>query len=333
MKESEIRPKEFFDKYLELTMIDVKSYFSNKERFEEVPCPGCHSYNETIDFEKDGFNFKKCSHCSTLYCSPRPCQKDIDLYYSESKSSEYWATTFYKKTEKARREKLVKPKVKTLIDILKQYNVTSGSLVDIGAGYGTFCEELIASNYFNKVTALEPSAFLSSACFRKGINVIESTIEGVNSNYYGNFDIAVALELIEHVYSVDIFLQNIIKVLKPGGILLFTTLSSTGWDILNLDSFSKNIYGPCHLNILNPEAVSYFAKRNNMKVIDIFTPGKLDVDIVRNSQKENPELKLTDFALNIINSSDKTKNEFQTFLANNKMSSHMWCILQKKKDI
>ncbi|MFZ0034207.1 MAG: class I SAM-dependent methyltransferase [Sedimentisphaerales bacterium] len=330
MKENEIRPKTLFDEYLKLSRKDIEIHFNDRTKFLNVECPACRSSKISSSFTKDSFTYLECEYCKTLYVSPRPPREMLDSYYRASASSKFWATTFYKETEAARRDKLFKPKARLIKSIVVKNGITPGALLDIGAGYGTLCEELIALNIFKEVFAMEPSVYLSDVCRRKGLNVIESTIEGMNLEYEAKFDIAVSLELFEHLFSVDLFLDAVSKALKPEGYFIFSTLSRRGWDILVLGEHSNSVSPPHHVNFLNPHSIELLAERKGWRVVDLFTPGELDVDIVANFAKYNPYVELDRFTQEIIASDAETQSAFQRFLADNRLSSHMWVLIQKK---
>ena len=58
--------------------------------------------------------------------------------------------------------------------------------------------------------------------------------------------------------------------------------------------------------------------------VNISTPGKLDVNIVRNALRKNPELlKDNRFLQNVIVDENKA-DIFQKFLTENQLSSHAW---------
>ena len=67
-------------------------------------------------FDKNNFSYSECSNCDTLFVNPRPSAKSFNEYYTSAPSTKYWATTFYKKTAEARREKIWKPKAKMIFD-------------------------------------------------------------------------------------------------------------------------------------------------------------------------------------------------------------------------
>ena len=52
-----------------------------------------------------------------------------------------------------------------------------GTLFDVGAGFGTFCEEVDRLGAFDRVVALEPEPHLAETCRGKGLEVIEAPVE------------------------------------------------------------------------------------------------------------------------------------------------------------
>ena len=114
------------------------------------------------------------------------------------------------------------------------------------------------------------------------------------------------------------------KLLKPGGILIFTTLTISGFDLLVLGENSKSISPPHHINFLSIEGIRSLIKRCGLQEVLIETPGKLDVDIVKNMYEEIPELELPNFVEYLIKERDNTTHiEFQEFLRKNNLSSHV----------
>ena len=132
MREDEIRPKLIFDEYLRLAEADTKNYFSDVFK-STVMCPACASEGN-FSFKKNGFDYAECTNCQTLFVSPRPDALAFAKYYTESESAEYWATTFYKHTAEARREKLWKPKARTVREAMEKFGAVDADVIDIGGG-------------------------------------------------------------------------------------------------------------------------------------------------------------------------------------------------------
>lgn len=324
MKEFEIRPRKLFADYLDLSRKDIQIYFSDHSNFKEVSCPGCNDQDSSIAFVKHGFNYKKCNTCKTLYVSPRPTKKMISDFYKVSESSRFWAEHFYPETADARREMIFKPRAEVINQLLRNIEIPSPkSIIDVGAGYGIFLDEIRKYGLFEKFIAIEPNKDLAKCCRDKNIVVIEDNVEDILDDQI-KASVVCSFEVFEHLYDTDEFVLSMKKLLKPGGILIFTTLTISGFDLLVLGENSKSISPPHHINFLSIEGIRSLIKRCGLQEVLIETPGKLDVDIVKNMYEEMPELKLPNFVEYLIKERDNsTHKEFQEFLQKNNLSSHV----------
>ena len=210
--EEEIRPEEVFNEYLILTAKDTKTYFDHAIKFD-INCPACGNKGN-LWASKEGFKYNKCLDCSTIYVSPRPIMEAFNSYYTDSPSTKFWATTFYKVTENARREKLWKPKAQM---VKKQILSLNGSnpfkyIIDIGGGYGVFDEELKKIIDIETII-IEPSIHLAEICRKKGLPVVEKFMEEVTeADLPEGRKCYVSFELFEHLHDPNIFLQTVLVV-------------------------------------------------------------------------------------------------------------------------
>ena len=324
MTEEEIRPQVMLDEFFRLIREDVSDIFNNC-KILTIPCPACGQDDICMKYEKEGFGISECNSCLTLFVNPRPKFEYFKKYYSDSKSSRYWATTFYKTTEKARREKIWKPKAKIVHNMMSQYQISQ--VYDIGGGYGVFAEELEALGNA-KVTVIEPSVHLASVCRDKGLEVIEAFFEELTLNGFAGIQAKcfVSFELFEHLYDPKGFLDKLYELMLPGDIFIFSTLSSLGVDIQTLGKDSKAISPPQHLNFLNPESVRILLERVGLKLESVTTPGKLDLDIMKNNSGSIKE----DFWRNFLKvASSEQVETMQKAISESGFSSHMLTVCKK----
>ena len=324
MKENDIRPQKLFDELLRLNKLDVKTYFDDVSS-KQINCPACGTKGN-YSFTKNNFSFDECERCKTLYVSPRPDKNYFDAYYKESQSAKYWATTFYKETEKSRREMLWKPKAKIIKDKIEAFSLDAKMIVDIGGGYGTFIEEFLKISNIEHII-IEPSEHLSKVCEEKGLNIITKFLEDIRENDLPKIKKTfVSFELFEHLHNPKVFLEILNDLMDSDDSFIFTTLSGMGVDIQTLWGESKAVSPPMHLNFLNPKSVEMLLNDIGFKVIEISTPGKLDIDIMNNNIDKIKEK----FWKNFLDySSIQEKNDMQKFLSENKLSSHMMIVCQK----
>jgi len=331
MKEKEIRPKKLFNEYLEVSRNDIKTFFSNSDSFVSINCPACCSENLSSAFIKHSFKYVKCDDCFTLFTSPRPTEKMISKFYKNSKSGKFWAERFFPETAEARREKIFIPRVNLLETIISKIELPEPkTLVDVGAGFGIFLEEVNKRKLFHETVGVEPSFDLAKTCREKEINVIEKAIEEIVEDEL-QASIATSFEVFEHLFDPEAFINSIKNIVKPNGIILFTTLTISGLDLLVLGKNSKSISPPHHINFFSIEGLLILMDRCDLEVVEISTPGKLDIDIIINTMKDNPQLDVPNFIKYIYkHRSDIFYDNFQTFLQQNNLSSHV-CVVARKK--
>ena len=104
------------------------------------------------------------------------------------------------------------------------------SVLDIGCGGGLICEPM--ARLGATVTGIDAAernvtvARLHAAGQELAIDYRESTAEAMASGG-AQFDIVLALEIVEHVSDVDLFLQSCGRLTKPGGLVFLSTLNRT----------------------------------------------------------------------------------------------------------
>jgi SAM-dependent methyltransferase len=145
--------------------------------------------------------------------------------------------------------------------------------------------------------------------------------------------VATSIESIEHVFDPEKYIRSIHDALGEDGILVLTTPNVEGFDLLLLKDKSDNTAAPDHINYFHPESITLLLERSGFKVMEILTPGKLDVELVQNkvlegriSLDENPFLKRV-----IVDDYEALGASFQCWLANNGLSSHMWVVARKTR--
>ena len=282
---------------------------------------GVNTYNKVIDS-----SFTELVPAAIPAPAPETVTvEDFFRYYQESDSANYFATTFYKETAEIRREMLWRPKAKMVNDVLKKYKAEPNGVFDIGGGFGIFAEEY--RSLFNiDVTIIEPGPELAEICRKKGLNVIESFLEKVSIRELGDGSkVFVSFELFEHLHDCGVFLERLSQLMQPGDLFIFTTLSGMGIDIQALWNHSNSI-SLQHLNFFNPKSICILIDRFGLEVLEVNTPGKLDLDILyKNREKINDR-----FIRNMISqSTEDSRYLWQNFISDNGLSSHMFVVCQR----
>lgn len=329
MDEFEIRPDQYKKTIDCYSLEDKKRLLERKDDFVHVCCPACCKTDSKFAFMKMEIRYLECNICKTVYASPRPTSEILKDYYQNSQNYRFWNKHIFPASENARLEKIVKPRVDLLLEYCERYNTRRDTLIDVGAGFGTFCKEVRDRSVFKRVIGVEPNPELAHRCREKKIEVIEKSFEEIEPEEIQG-DVIVSFEAIEHMYSPRDFIHSCVNLLTESGLLILSCPNMLGFDTMVLQSVSRSVGGE-HINMFNPDSIRMLLDDCGLKVLRLKTPGKLDAELVRKSALAG-EFDINNQAFLkyiLIDRWEETGRNFQKFLADNLLSSHMIAIAMK----
>lgn len=325
LKETDIRPDELMGRAKEAAKQDLNWLLDRYKDFIWVKCPACGSYvitNKAIT--KNELVYVECLDCATIYMNPRPTPELLQEFYIQSYNYRYWNEYIFPASEEVRRERIFQPRAQYVDKMVKRYsNAELITLMDIGAGFGTFCEEVKKLRMFQHVIALEPTPDLAKTCREHGLEVIEKPFEQLKRDT-NTVDVITAFEVLEHIFDPAEFIEHCSHLLNESGLLILTCPNINGFETKLLGTHSSTI-GHGHLNYFHPSSLCLLLRRFGFEILTVTTPGKLDVDIVR---KHIEDADICPFLKYII-MDEQIGEDFQKFLATNMLSSHMQVVARK----
>ena len=328
--QDEVRPADLRQGQLQAYHRDIERLKLVTNQFVHVPCPACGADEPRYAFSKYTFEFQRCGECRMLYMSPRPTPDIMSDYYSNSENYKYWAEYIFPASESARREKLHRPMLEWVIDQCLANGVNGGTLLEIGPGFGTFSELALNAGFFERVIAIERTPEMAKACRARGVTIVEKPVEDVTRDEIGGVDVVVSFEVIEHLFDPQDFLVGAGKLLNPGGLFILSCPNGEGFDVEILGANSSAVDSE-HVNLFTPASLSLLLERNGFIPLNVMTPGRLDAELVRDAVQEGV-CDLTDqpfLQRVLIDEWERLGGPFQSFLAANKLSSHMRLIARK----
>lgn len=322
----DIRPPDLEAGKLDALEEDLVWLRERRAQFVTVGCPACAtaSTEAAPAFEKYGFSFLQCDSCGTAYMSPRATPAILNEFYTGSRLYAYWDKWIFPASEAARRERIFRPRVEQTVNLCREHGVKTGTLMEVGAAHGIFCEELMKTGIFSRVIAVEPGDALSATARERGLEVIAAPIDQVDLPD-ASIDVVAAFEVIEHLYDPADFLAHCQRLLTDDGLIIVTCPNYAGFDIQSLGQASESLDAE-HINMFTPDALQRLFERLGFEVLSVTTPGRLDAEIVRNAAlsgtidlSEQPFLRQV-----LLDRWDGLGGPFQDFLVANSLSSHMW---------
>lgn len=119
------------------------------------------------------------------------------------------------------------------------------SLLDLGCADGVFSLEVAQRLRATKIFGIEFLPEMAAVCQSKGMVISSKDLnEGIEfpSN---SFDVVISNQVIEHLVETDLFVKEILRVLKPGGYAIISTNNLASWhNIISLVLGMQPM--PCH---------------------------------------------------------------------------------------
>jgi len=257
---------------------DLDWLAQRKQAFVDVDCPACGAAARRHLYEKFGMAHQRCTSCGTQYVSPRPTADMLGAFYAQSSNYAYWARYIFPASRETRRTAVFGPRAAIVADLARRHELGGGTMVEVGAAHGLFCEEIRKLALFEHIVAIEPTPALAQECRELGFDTIESPWERVvlerPASLIANF------EVIEHLFDPAAFLRWSHANLVAGGHVLVSCPNIEGFETLLLGAASGAVDHE-HLNLFTPSSLSLLAGRCGFKVASLTTPGELDVELVR----------------------------------------------------
>ena len=188
--------------------------------------------------------YNRCNNCDLRYFYP--LTSGNELLYKQLQVYDWYYLN--KKDE-----------YRIVANIIDSYN----SVLEIGAGKGSFYSYLTCKNYcgleINKEVIIEGK--------RKGIPLLNETIEKHAKNNSEKYDVACSFQVLEHITNIESFINNVKKCVRLGGMLIFIVPSENSFltivknGILNMP--------PHHVTRWTDRSLSLLAEYYNLEVLDI----------------------------------------------------------------
>jgi hypothetical protein len=327
--EVEIKPGALLDDYSELVQSEIPRYFPREARREAAaPCEGGST---APAFEKWGFTYRECLESGSLFVSPRPDEATLVRYYRESEAARFWRDRVLSATEEARTEKLYAPRVDWVVGgVVESAPTGVRSLLDLSFGGHGFPERLLQSRIgLERVIAASAVADLDHPDQVSGLEVRPGTLS--EAIRHGPVDVATAFDALDRAADVHAFEAAVHQALRPGGLLFLSAPTSSGFEIQLLWERSRTLLPPDKLNVLSVEALQSLFSEERWELIELSTPGVLDVEVVRSGMAQYPEIEWPRFLRYLLHRRDEAARiALQQYLQRFRLASFARLLVRKR---
>lgn len=192
-----------------------------------VPCDLCGADDPAPLFEKHGLRIVRCRSCSFAYVDPRPGWEDVaeiyrgESYYRNDNTQDYGYGDYLGE----QRELLIPLFQRRIVDI-ERHHPNRGRLLDIGCATGLLLDAATEAGW--QAEGVDVSAYAVETCRARGLTAHLGMLE--ESRFpAGRFDAVVMDDTVEHLPDPRRALEEVHRVLAPGGLFTVNTCDEGGW--------------------------------------------------------------------------------------------------------
>jgi 2-polyprenyl-3-methyl-5-hydroxy-6-metoxy-1,4-benzoquinol methylase len=219
-------------------------------------CKGIESevQYKTFDIFDNHFTINKCKSCNAYFLAPRPTPEQIAQAYDSS---------YYGEKE----EKFSSPLVEKTLDYFRsgrarnvsKFLNTGAKVLDVGCGNGRFLKYLLKFGSFELYGTEMEGNSAKRASRVKEITLKTGTLNA--GDFPDNFFDAVSLfHVFEHLAEPKETLETISKIVKPGGIAVFS--------FPNIASFQARFFKGKWLHLDPPRHLFFFDPKDFIKIME-----------------------------------------------------------------
>lgn len=192
-----------------------------------INCALCGKHDVVHLYTVGTRHIVRCNHDGLVYVDPQPSDATLTRWYNEG----YFTDTkrqhddylgYYAYLDE---KPLLIRYFKNKISYLTNY-IPKGNILEVGCGHGFFLEAACGTGIH--VSGIDVSREAVSYAKKHGGDV---RVGMLTSKTYpqDSFDGVVAFQLIEHIQEPAAFLRIVYQIMKPGGVVMFTTPNEGGY--------------------------------------------------------------------------------------------------------
>lgn len=326
LKESDMRPDFLYNQYKDILKEEITVFFTDQSQFVKINCPGCGGSKSKKAFVKFGFQYCKCPQCSSLFASPRPTDKMLKDFYQNSKAVSFWSKEIAERTKESRYRHKSFSTGHWVLELVDEYLPEAKLFLDYNSKYTDFLSTISEAKKFDRSISIGPELLGQEELFPKEM-IIYDDMSLIKERVH----VFTAFEVLERKFDPAGFIKEVYEVCQSGGLFFLTTNTVSGFEYQMLGDKSHRLHPPDRINLLSIEAIFNRLTESGFEVIELSTPGRLDVEIVRNALESNPEVSIPEFFKYILkNRDERTWHSLQDFLQQNRLSSYVRVAARKK---
>lgn len=309
-------------RYSELRSLEARRLIAG--RVVQVPCTFCGSAVADFAFARDGFQFKVCASCESIFASPRPPRAILEARRTESAAGEFWRSEVRPRLRILR--DTAEENLPLVLDALRRESLGTNLLaIDVGCGDGALLRKLVDLPQVATVSGIETDGALAAEARGLGFHVVVTTVERAEMSGAG---LVTTFDLVEHCYDPVGFLAGCGRLLGPAGLLLVTAPNAGSFATTTLWERSPNIFPPDHINLPTVTGLTRAIERAGLQVVDATTVGDHEIQTLRSVIRSDATVPLLRPVRSLLKLSPEMAANFEEILKASGMGGRVFVIAQ-----
>jgi len=263
----------------------------------------------------DGLAYARCPRSGSLFLSELPERASWAALLADVTRYRHSPEAFHTGLAQSRADHVYAPKLAWIQDTLRLQELVRPTALEVTTPPSDLTTLLRDSRAFADVETANEMALLAEPLPREGSSRIGA---------------AVLLESLDRVDDPNALLRAVAARLSTGGLVFVTALVSSGFDLAVLGLRNVYLYPPDRANCFSLQGLAALLTGAGFDLLEVSTPGVLDVEIVRAHLEEEPALPLSAFERQVVQAEPDTQQAFQAFLQQRGLSSFARLVGRKR---
>ena len=264
----------------------------------------------------EGLSYSRCPDTGSLFLTHLPGKKEWGELLREVSRFRRSPEAFHLDLAQSRVENVYRPKLEWIQETLRIQGLARPRLVELVTPPGDLSQFLRESGSFSQVLTADETDLAQG---------------GASAPTWGEVHAALLFESLDRAADPEALLGGVAERLAKGGFLFVTGLVASGFDLAVLGLKNLYLYPPDRTNCFTLEGLKQMLGRFGFSLVEVSTPGVLDVQIVEEHRRRMPELAFSPLERQILSASAEARSAFQSFLQEWGLSSFARIVARKKE--
>lgn len=256
--------------------------------------------------EVGGLSYLRCPETDSLFLAEVADTLRWSALLQDVSRHRFSQGGFYPGLAQSRADHVYAPKLEWIRDTLRLQGARQGGVLEVTTAPSTFTHLLEESALFAAIETADEMALTHEQPSRAGARRMQA---------------AILLESLDRVDDPAALIRAVAGRLEQGGLLFVTALVASGFDFAVLGTHNLYLCPPDRTNCFSLAGLSRLLQQAGFSLIEVSTPGVLDVEIVRAHAQHDPALPLSAFERQLIEADAPAHEELQAFLQRQRLSS------------